>query len=72
MMQLNFNISNTDIFNGYVEVICKSKPLIFSNILPSISQIHEYLEDFEQFHLVQDNQVWLYLQVWLDNASNIP
>lgn len=55
-VQLNFGISNTDILNTYVEVICKPQHLNFKYmcILPLISRLLGYLEFFNQSHLVRD------------------
>lgn len=50
---LNFGISNTDISNR----ICNFQPNILLSILSLIFQIFGYLEDFNQSHLVQANEV---------------
>lgn len=44
-------------------MIHKSQPLIFLNILTSISWILGYIEDFKKSPLVQDNEVWLYIDL---------
>lgn len=56
IVQLNFDISNTDTLNGYFKVISNSQPLFFS-ILPSISRILGYPEVYKQSNLVRDNEV---------------
>lgn len=69
-IQLNFEISNTDISNtiGMFKWFVSTNHLVFS-ILPSVSKKLWYLEVFIQSPLVKDKVVWLFniimsLNIW--------
>lgn len=58
-IQLNFDISTTDISNTFNMLKFLSTNHLFLSILPLIFQILRYLSVFKQSHLIRVNKVWL-------------